>query len=183
MRSILAFIALLLLALVAFLLWPIGVPDKPPHQTLIVLGAAQYSGRPSPAFRVRLDHALALYEAGGVQRIVVTGGRREGDPFSEGGVGVSYLHSQGVPSSALIAEERSRTTWQNLNYARELLPTNTPITVVTDKAHAPRSLAMAKAMGFSATASPSPLWPNVSLHYLIRERIALAAFYLFGENN
>lgn len=160
------------------LLWPIRVAPALPHATLVVLGAAQYAGRPSPAFRVRLDHAAELYESGSVKTIVVTGGRQEGDPYTEGGVGISYLRQRGVPRAALIAEERSRTTAQNLNYAAELLPPHTPITVVTDWVHAPRALAMARDIGFEANANPSPLWPNASLRYRLRERLALVAYWL-----
>ncbi|ADY27072.1 protein of unknown function DUF218 [Deinococcus proteolyticus MRP] len=171
-------LALLALALAAFFLWPLGVPREKPHPTLVVLGAAQYAGRPSPAFQVRLDHALELYRAGGVHTIVVTGGRQAGDPYTEGGVGVSYLQRRGVPAEVLKAEERSRTTAQNLNYAAELLPPHAAVTVVTDRAHAPRALAMARDIGFNANASPSPLWPHASLRYRLRERLAWAAYML-----
>lgn len=160
------------------LLWPIRVTPAQPHGTLVVLGAAQYSGRPSPAFQVRLDHAAELYEAGGIDTIVVTGGRQKGDPYTEGGVGVSYLRRHGVPAESLLAEERSRTTAQNLNYAAELLPPDTAITVVTDWVHAPRALAMARDIGFEANANPSPLWPHASLRYRLRERLALVAYWL-----
>lgn len=171
-------LALLALAVAAFFLWPLRVPEERPHPTLVVLGAAQYAGRPSPAFQVRLDHALELYRAGGIHTIVVTGGRQEGDPYTEGGVGVSYLKHKGVPAQALRAEERSRTTAQNLNYAARLLPPHAAITVVTDYVHAPRALAMARDMGFTANANPSPLWPSASLRYRLRERLAWAAYLL-----
>ena len=98
-------LALALLLVVGFVLAPgVRAPRAPhPHPVLVVLGAAQYAGRPSPAFQRRLDHALALYRAGGVRTIVVTGGRRPGDPHSEGEVGVTYLHRHGIPTSALLA--------------------------------------------------------------------------------
>ncbi len=170
----------LLAGLAAFLLWPVRVTPETPYGTLVVLGAAQYSGKPSPAFRVRLDHALELYQAGGVQTVVVTGGRQEGDPYTEGGVGVSYLRGRGIPARALIAEERSRTTAQNLSYAAELLPKGAPITVVTDQLHAPRALAMARDLGFTANANPSRLWEHVGLRYRLRERLAWAAYMLLN---
>ncbi|MFC6618477.1 YdcF family protein [Deinococcus radiophilus] len=180
MLGLFRFLLLLLILGAAFVLWPIGVPDEAPHDTLIVLGAAQYSGRPSPAFRVRLDHALELYQAGGIRTIVVTGGRIEGDPYTEGGVGTAYLYRQGVPRSALLAEERSRTTEQNLNYAAKLVSPGTSVTIVTDRVHAPRALAMARDLGMDANASPSALWQNVSPRYLLREKAAWLAYQLFG---
>lgn len=151
-----------------------------PHAAVVVLGAAQYAGRPSPAFQRRLDHALALYRAGGVNKIVVTGGRRPGDPFSEGEVGVAYLNRAGVPTSALLAESRSRTTIENLRNARTFLPVQTPVTLVTDEAHAPRALALARALGMNANVSASPLGAGVSRTYLLREKVAMLGYALIG---
>lgn len=151
-----------------------------PHATLIVLGAAQYSGRPSPAFQRRLDHALQLYKVGQVKTIVVTGGRVPGDPYSEGEVGVDYLRGRGVPAAALIAETRSRTTIQNLQNARVYLPPHTPVTLVTDEAHAPRALALAQTLGMDANANPSPLSQRPDWRYLLREKLALAAYAVLG---
>ncbi|WP_102125175.1 YdcF family protein [Deinococcus planocerae] len=170
------------LLVAAFLLAP-GArvpPAQPPHPVLVVLGAAQYAGRPSPAFQRRLDHALSLYRAGGIQTVVVTGGRQPGDPHSEGEVGVTYLHRQGVPSAALLAETRSRTTVENLRNARASLPPHTPVTLVTDEAHAPRALALAHALGMNANASPSPLSDRPDPRYLLREKLALLAYSLLG---
>lgn len=175
---------LLLLAALALgflLLPPSRAPrTEQPHPTLVVLGAAQYAGRPSPAFQRRLEQALALYQAGGVRTVVVTGGRQLGDPHSEGEVGVRYLQARGLPRSALIAETRSRTTVENLRGARVLLPPGTPVTLVTDEAHAPRALALARALGLTANASPSPLSAHPDRRYLLRERLALLAYALLG---
>lgn len=146
----------------------------------MVLGAAQYAGHPSPAFRRRLDHALALYRAGGVETVVVTGGRRPDDPHSEGEVGVEYLRLRGVPRQNLLAETRSRTTIENLRGARVMLPPGTPLTLVTDEAHAPRALSLAHALGLTATANPSPLSARPDRRYLLRERLALLAYAVIG---
>ena len=80
-----------------------------PSEALIVLGAAQYNGRPSPVFAARLDHARDLYEQGISPLVVVTGGRIAGDRYTEAGVGADYLIKHGVPESdidALIREHR-----------------------------------------------------------------------------
>ncbi|KEF33364.1 hypothetical protein RDMS_12675 [Deinococcus sp. RL] len=167
--------------LLGFVLMPrLPAPASTPHSTAVVLGAAQYAGTPSPAFARRLDHALALYRAGVVRRIVVTGGRQPGDPHTEGAVGVQYLRAAGVAASALLAETKSRTTADNLRGARALLPPGTPVTLVTDPAHMPRALGLARALGMRANASPSPLnWPP-DWRYRGRERLALLASAVLG---
>lgn len=168
-------------ALTGFVLIPLPrVEVARPHPTVIVLGAAQYAGRPSSAFKRRLDHALKLFEAGQVQQIVVTGGRQLGDPFTEGEVGVRYLASRGVPPEALLAETRSRTTFENLSNARLSLPPDTPVTLVTDEAHAIRALALAHGLHMNANANPSVLSRQTSWQYLLREKLALVAYAVLG---
>ncbi len=175
-------IAVITLLVVAFLALPIiRVPNTlHPYETVLVLGAAQYAGQPSPALQRRLDHALALYKGGKIQRIVVSGGRRKGDPYTEGGVGITYLNQRGIPVNALLAEESSRTTIQNLQNTKKLLPPATPITLVTDETHAPRALALARALGITANISASRLKHGPSLQYILREKVALAGYALIG---
>lgn len=156
------------------------VPKEAPHTYVIVLGAAQYGGQPSPAFKRRLDHALHLYQQGSVQKIVVTGGRRAGQPFSEGQVGADYLHRCGIPETALLAETHSRTTIENIHYAVTYLPPQVPVTLITDRAHAPRALALARSLGLQANVNPSSLSRSPDWRYLLREKVALAAYTLLG---
>src|SRR5512142_500722 len=81
--------------------------EAQPADIILVLGAAEYRGRPSPVFRARLDHAYDLYKRGLAPRIMTTGGAG-GDPvFTEGGVGRSYLMSRGVPSEAIVVESEA----------------------------------------------------------------------------
>src|SRR6202171_3256710 len=86
------------------------IEEARPADVILVLGAAEYRGRPSPVLRARLDHALALYQDRMAPRIMTTGGAG-GDPvFTEGGVGRSYLIGRGVPSEAIVVESESDTT-------------------------------------------------------------------------
>jgi len=81
-----------------------------PADAIVVFGAAEYSGRPSPVLRARLDHALDVFHHG-VAPVVITTGGAAGDPsFSEGGVGRDYLMRHGVPERSLIAETQGRDT-------------------------------------------------------------------------
>jgi len=92
-----------------------------PADVILVLGAAEYRGRPSPVLRARLDHALALYRRGIAPRIMTTGGAG-GDPvFTESTVGRSYLISQGVPSEAIIVETEGESTVHTVALAGEMI--------------------------------------------------------------
>ncbi|WP_407540055.1 YdcF family protein [Deinococcus radiomollis] len=153
-----------------------------PQATLLVLGAAQYNGRPSPAFRQRLDRAAALYRAGGVRHIVVSGGVGTGDRYSEGAVGRLYLARSGVPLSLIDAETRSRTTLENLQNSRPLLVSGDrlmSVTLVTDEAHAPRALALARASGLKADVSSVAVGAG-HWRYRLREKLALLAYTVLG---
>lgn len=81
-----------------------------PADAIIVFGAAQYDGRPSPVFKARLDHANELFRQGLAPVVITTGGSAADPKFSEGGVGHDYLMRKGVPESALIAETQANDT-------------------------------------------------------------------------
>src|SRR5690348_16430896 len=92
-----------------------------PADVILVLGAAEYRGRPSPVLRARLDHALELYKRKLAPRILTTGGAG-GDPvFTEGGVGRSYLIGRGVPSEAIIVENEGDSTLESTAMASEIM--------------------------------------------------------------
>jgi uncharacterized SAM-binding protein YcdF (DUF218 family) len=81
-----------------------------PADAIIIFGAAEYAGRPSPVFRARLDHANQLFRQGLAPVVITTGGAAADPHFSEGGVGHDYLMRRGVPESALIAETQASDT-------------------------------------------------------------------------
>ncbi len=117
---------------------------------IVVLGAAQYNGEPSPIFRNRLEAALWLYRQGYAPRITVTGGRAPGDRHSEGEVGCRYLRERGVPPSALYCEQQSRRTWENLSNIAPVVGHARTI-IVTDEPHLPRALILAEQAGLRAS--------------------------------
>jgi len=95
--------------------------EAQPADVILVLGAAEYSGRPSPVLRARLDHALELYQRQLAPRILTTGGAG-GDPiYTEGGVGRAYLMSHGVPSEAVIVETEGQSTLESTALAGEIM--------------------------------------------------------------
>jgi uncharacterized SAM-binding protein YcdF (DUF218 family) len=127
-----------------------------PADVILVLGAAEYHGRPSPVLRARLDHALILYQRQLAPRIMTTGGAG-GDPvFTEGGVGRSYLISQGVPSEAIVVETEGESTVHSIALAAEILRRMrlTSVIVVSDGYHIYRVKEMLEAEGLRAYGSP-----------------------------
>jgi vancomycin permeability regulator SanA len=145
-------------------------------QTVLVMGAAQYDGRPSPAFQRRLDKAHDLYEQGCASSIIVTGGKRIGDRFSEGEAGVKYLAALGVPKTALQSETKSVSSFENLNLSRPLL-TDKKLTIVTDDLHAYRTQYLARKLGYSAQLE-TVFNPYKRFAYGLRELMMLMAYHL-----
>jgi len=151
---------------------------------IIVLGAAQYDGRPSPVLQDRLDHALELYEAGLAPRIVLTGGRQAGDRFTEATAGYNYLRQQGVPDGDLLKEVDGHSSWESLAAsARFLIEQDlTTVVLVTDGYHAYRVEAIAEDSGLDATVSPTDtrLTGTSELRQLTRETVAVAIGRIIG---
>ncbi len=125
---------------------------------IIVMGAAEYNGRPSPVLQGRLNHALLLYLQGFAPYILTTGGAG-GDPeFTEGGVGRAYLTRHGVRSEAIITENRGATTVQSLDSAAETMHRMNlhSCIVVSDGYHIYRVKRLLQAHGFKVYGSPRP---------------------------
>ncbi|WP_408646634.1 YdcF family protein [Thermus sediminis] len=134
---------------------------------IVVLGAAQYGGRPSPALERRLLAALSLYQEGLAPRIAVAGGRAPGDRYSEGEVGCRHLRDRGVPQEALLCETQSQNTYENLLFLKPHLEGR--ILLVTDAPHLPRALFLARLLGLEAEGHPVP--GRYPLGYQLREAL------------
>jgi len=130
--------------------------EAQPSDLILVLGAAEYRGRPSQVFRARLDHALELYQRRLAPRIMTTGGAG-GDPvFTEGGVGRSYLIGRGVPAEAIIVENEAETTVESTVMAAEIMRRMglRSVIVVSDGYHIYRVKRMLQFRGLSVYGSP-----------------------------
>ncbi len=153
----------------------------------IVLGAAVSDTVPSPVFEARLRHARDLYLQRRVRLIVVTGGRGPGDALSEGDAGRQWLIRQGVPADSVLAETRSRTTIQNLAFARPLLDARRAETVliVSDPLHMRRAMVVAARQGLNADPSPTPSSryrsAKTQAPFLLRETWFLAQYIVIGQ--
>ncbi len=122
---------------------------------LVVLGAAQYDGRPSPQLRARLNHALMLWQRDAAALIVVTGGKRAGDRFTEAETSRDYLIARGVPAEAIVVEPRGTSTFESLAAVRDDDVTRIlqRVVVVSDPYHVMRAQLVARELGFDATSS------------------------------
>jgi len=157
-----------------------------PADAIVVLGAAQYDGRPSPVLKERLDHALELYRAGVADRVVLTGGRQEGDRFTEATAGYNYLREQGLTDEALLREVQGSSTYESLAAAARFLreQDRRSVVLVTDGYHALRVGEIADDLGLDAAVSPSGtrLSGTEELRYLLRETIAVSVGRIIGWN-
>ena len=145
---------------------------------LLVMGAAQYNGVPSPAFKRRLDKALELYEQNCASKILVTGGKREGDLFTEGESGVTYLSLSGVPKENLQPEIYSGSSYENLNFSKTFL-IDKKVLIVTDDMHAYRTQWLANKIGIDARVVPV-ITKYQRWRYALRE-LTIMAFYSLKE--
>jgi uncharacterized SAM-binding protein YcdF (DUF218 family) len=133
-----------------------SLDEAQPADIILVLGAAEYRGRPSPVLRARLDHAIELYNRQLAPRILTTGGAG-GDPvFTEGGVGRSYLISRGVPSEAIVVETEGESTVHSTSLAAEIMRRMElrSVIVVSDGYHIYRVKRMLEARGLTVYGSP-----------------------------
>ena len=153
------------LSALAVLSW--GARDEArPAAAIVVLGAAQYVGRPSPVLRARLDHAISLWRRGLAPRVILTGGTGAGDTTSEAAVGRRYAMRRGVPDSAIVLENRGRTTSESMRAVAGYMETrpSSKVILVSDPFHMLRLSILARRFGLTPYSSPtrtSPISRNV----------------------
>jgi uncharacterized SAM-binding protein YcdF (DUF218 family) len=191
-RRILLGAALLLVAfylITLFQVWRAADGDDTSRtQAIIVLGAAQYDGRPTDVFRARLDHAAALWRRGVAPRIVVTGGKEPGDRFTEAEAGAVYLHRLGIPDDAILRETTSRSSWESLAASARFLQAKgvDDVTLVSDPFHMLRIRLIAEELGFVAHTSPTRTSPITGIDAWLRYmseavRVAFGEVFGFGR--
>jgi uncharacterized SAM-binding protein YcdF (DUF218 family) len=141
--------------------WASQRDERTPTQAIVVLGAAEYDGRPSRVLAARLDHAYDLYRGGVADTVVVTGGRQAGDRFTEAGVGARYLSDRGVPDAAILRETTGRSSWESLAASARFLRDRgiDHVTLVSDPFHNARIAAIASELGLRPEVSPTRTSP------------------------
>lgn len=175
--------ALLGASLLAAIYWQARSNQSGQVDAIVVLGTAQYNGRPSPALQARLDEALFDYQSGMAPFIVVTGGKQPGDAFTEAEASRDYLIENGVPEAAILMENEGRDSWQSMRGAAAALRQigAERILIVSDGFHLFRLKVMARDLGFTPiarAASDSPIRPNsgTEFDYIVRESAATLVF-------
>ena len=166
--------------------WRASTTDRAAvSDAIVVLGAAQYDGAPSPVLRSRLDHAIALREQGIADVIVVTGGNRPGDRTTEASAGADYLMAQGVPDGSIRREVSGTNSWQSLAAAARFLRDEDllDVVLVSSPYHALRTEAIAEEVGLRGRASPAARSPGgfvTQAATLGREAVAVGVGRIIG---
>src|SRR3954462_15946862 len=156
--------SLWLISAASVLVWS-SRDEARPAQAIVVLGAAQYAGKPSPVLRARLDHALELWNRHLAPLLILTGGTVVGDTTSEAAVGRTYARKHGAPDTSIIEEDAGRTTSESMRAVAGMLEVRglQSALLVSDPFHMLRLRILARRFGFTPYTSPtqtSPISPN-----------------------
>jgi uncharacterized SAM-binding protein YcdF (DUF218 family) len=183
----------LYVGLTVFEVWRVGRTQSTTQvDAIVVMGAAQYDGVPSPLLKARLMRAFELWEQKVAPRIVLTGGNKPGDRFTEASASAIFLRQQGVPQEDLLQESLSRSTYEALRNVRNLVATDSNfagikrIVIVTDPYHELRSRLTAREMNFETTTSPSsnsPIAGNSAFKKYVKEGAGIALARVIGFGN
>jgi uncharacterized SAM-binding protein YcdF (DUF218 family) len=174
----------------AFRIWQQGLQDeRRPAGAVVVLGAAQYDGRPSPIFQSRLQHAVDLFKTGDYRFLFVTGGKQPGDRTTEAAVARQFAIDQGVPANQILMEDHGRNTLESLDAVQATLAAESihDAVFVSDRSHMLRVLRIASDLGITGYGSPTPKSPGDSdpLHVVeatLHELGGLAAYFITGNS-
>jgi len=176
---------LVYLGVTAYQVWRTGQRYEPRAAgAIVVMGAAQYNGVPSPDLRARLEQASLLWHQHYSSSIMVTGSKEPGDVYTEAQASARYLESVGVPAGDIM-QAGGRNSWDNLSEAAPTLIArgDTTVLVVTDKFHMARSLAIASSVGLTPYATPtqySPITGLSAVPYYAKETLGVAVGRVIG---
>lgn len=156
-----------------------------PADCAIVPGAGIQGNAPSPVFQGRLDRAIALYQAGYVSKIILTGGLSPGAVLSDAAIASRYVAASGIPAADILIESRSRVTRENLHNAHRLMLQHhlQSALVVSDPLHMKRTMRIAQDAGIKAYPAPATHSRyrslNARLRFLARETFYYTGYLLF----
>jgi uncharacterized SAM-binding protein YcdF (DUF218 family) len=193
LRTTVAIVAVVLVAWVISMLAVerVGRRDQAQRaEAIVVLGAAQYVGRPSPVLRARVDHAVSLWKRGLAPTLILTGGTGVGDTTSEAAVARKYAMSRGVPDRAIVMEIKGRTTSESMQAVARIMEDReqSSIILVSDPFHMLRLSILARRFGLEPYTSPtrtSPITSNREEHwkYMVSESVKVPLAYIFERRS
>jgi uncharacterized SAM-binding protein YcdF (DUF218 family) len=164
--------------------------DAQKADAIVVLGAAQYVGRPSPVLRARVDHAISLWKRGLAPTLILTGGTGVGDTTSEAAVARKYAMSRGVPDRAIVVEIKGRTTSESMRAVARIMDDReqTSVILVSDPFHMLRLSILARRFGLEPYTSPTPTSPITSNReehwkYMVSESVKVPLAYIFERRS
>jgi uncharacterized SAM-binding protein YcdF (DUF218 family) len=149
----------------------------------VILGASIWNDKPSPVFQERINHGIWLYKNGYVKYLIFTGGAGKNSNVSESFVAMNYAIENSIPIEKIFIEEKSRVTFENIFYARNIIRDNnfTKIIIVSDPLHMKRAITMARDLNLNVYPSPTPTTRYISsktkLNFLLYE----LSYYIFYE--
>ena len=157
---------------------------------IVVLGAAQYVGRPSPVLRARVDHAVSLWKRGLAPTLILTGGTGVGDTTSEAAVARKYAMSKGVPDRAIVLEIKGRTTSESMRAVARIMEDREQesVILVSDPFHMLRLSILARRYGLDPHTSPTRTSPITSNReerwkYMVSESVKVPLAYIFERRS
>jgi uncharacterized SAM-binding protein YcdF (DUF218 family) len=155
--------------------------DDTSTDAIVVLGAAQYAGKPTPLLRNRLDHARVIFDKGVSSHIITVGGKRAGDRMTEAEAGKRYLHKHGIAASHVIAAKSGSNTWTSMQAVTKVCQQRQwkSVTIVSDPTHVGRAAAMARRLGLIAQVSPTVggSGSRITAAHVVRESFGLLWFW------
>ncbi len=176
---------LLAILYVAWNIWTFDSSSERTADAAIILGAATRHGEPSPIFVQRIDHGVDLYRSGRVSKLLFTGGVIAGEPISLAESAGKYAVQKGVPADAILLETKSRTTLENVVFAKELGQSRKLETylIVSNPLHLKRTMRMARDLELSAWPSATPTsavrTPSDQIRFLARETYFYIQYCIF----
>ena len=187
LTAMLTALGIWLLSLLLVIVWQQIDTQRPAH-AIVVLGAAQWDGKPSPVLRARVDHAVNLWRRGLAPTLVMTGGQGVGDTTSEAAVERRYAMSQGVPGHSIRVEMAGKSTAESLRNVAEMMGKDSrEVILVSDPFHMLRLSILARRFGLRPRTSPTPTSPisanfEESVRYTISEswKVPVAFFFEFN---
>jgi uncharacterized SAM-binding protein YcdF (DUF218 family) len=185
--AVISSLAVFLMSVLCLSIYEQGSRDEATYvDAIIVLGAAQWGGRPSPVLKARLDHAAYLYSRGIASHMILTGGVGKGEQLSEAEVSRNYILERSIPASAILMEQKGHTSLQSIRAAKRIMDEHgmKSAILVSDPFHMLRILRMAEDCGIQAHGSPTRISPIsksrwVEFKYVVRECVFYLEYLLF----